>query len=342
MSKIGPKNSITDIPGLLVGNAHDETVQSGVSVIRCEQPMIGAVQIAGGGPGTRETDALAPENLVDCVDAIVLSGGSVYGLAAADGVAAALGARGTGFGLMDIPGVPKSPIVPSAILYDLANGGDKNWGDMPPYHALGRAALANAGRDFELGNAGAGFGTLAGAIKGGLGSASTITEDGITVAALVVVNCFGSVLMPNSTQLWAAAFEQNNEFGHQGMASAHNELNAEDWGAAKINPGARQNTTLAIIATDAPLCPAGAKRMAQMAGAGLARAIRPIYAPFDGDVIFALAKKEAGAPTIDPFTLARIGALGADTLSRAVGRAIGSAQSIGPHLCWRDWPGADA
>ncbi|MBI1186283.1 MAG: hypothetical protein GC206_02980, partial [Alphaproteobacteria bacterium] len=192
----GPRNDLTDVAGLRVGCAADARVRTGVTVVLPDQPAVCAVSVQGGGPGTRESDVLRAGNLVQSVDAITLSGGSVYGLAAADGVAAALGAAGRGFQLRDAPGVPRSPIVPGAILYDLANGGDKAWGDAPPYRALGQAALGAAAHGVPLGNAGAGFGAAAGALKGGQGSVSICTADGVTVAALVCVNAFGSVTMP--------------------------------------------------------------------------------------------------------------------------------------------------
>jgi len=332
MNQSEMKNLLTDIAGITVGNAHDESVRTGVTVIRCLRPMVCAVDVAGGGPGTRETEALAAENLVDSVDAIVLSGGSVYGLAAADAVTAKLGADGAGFGLIDLPGVPKSPIIPSAILYDLANGGDKKWDENPPYYALGKEALANASSNFELGNAGAGYGALAGAIKGGLGSASYQSKDGWKVAALVAVNCFGSVIMPNSKQLWAAPFQQGQKDSNNASV-----FDPEDWGMAKINPGARQNTSLAVVATDMPLTPAQAKRMAKMAQSGLARAIRPIAAPFDGDVVFALAADDKSTAPTDAMMLSRVGSLAADCLTQAVARAVISATTIGQHQCYRDW-----
>lgn len=332
MSQVELKNLLTDVFGITVGNAHDETVRTGVTVIRCLQPMVCAVDVAGGGPGTRETEALAAENLVDAIDAIVFSGGSVYGLAAADAVTVKLGADGAGFGLVDLPNVPKSPIVPAAILYDLANGGDKKWGEKPPYHTLGKAALANAATNFELGNSGAGYGALAGAIKGGLGSASYQSKDGFRVSALVVVNSFGSVIMPNSKQLWAQPFLQK----HKAATNASG-FDPENWGMAKINPGARQNTTLAVVATDMPLTVAQAKRMAKMAQSGLARAIRPIAAPFDGDVVFALAADDKDAPLIDAMMLSRIGSLAADCLTQAVANGIMAANSIGSHKSYRDW-----
>src|SRR5471032_2383168 len=190
----GPLNLITDVPGLLVGQAMDAAARTGVTVILTDERAVCAVDVRGGGPGTRETDILAAETLVEAVDAVVLSGGSVYGLAAADGVAAWLGARGRGFGLVERPGVPKSPIVPAAILYDLANGGDKAWGLEPPYRVLGIAAVEAAGRRFALGSVGAGAGATAGALKGGLGSASVVSADGYSVGALAAVNSFGAVV----------------------------------------------------------------------------------------------------------------------------------------------------
>jgi L-aminopeptidase/D-esterase-like protein len=328
MEGLALKNLITDVPGLKVGNAHDIEAMTGTSVILPDKAAVCGVDVSGGGPGTRETDALAPENLVDAIDAIVLSGGSVYGLAAADGVAATLGSQGKGFGLMDLPGVPKSPVVPAAILYDLANGGDKAWGASPPYRDLGIGALMAASRDFDLGAQGAGFGARAGALRGGLGSASQITHDGITMGALVAVNCFGSVVMPGSEAFWAWPLEQNGEAGGK-RPDPSLFVAGDDWGQAKTNPSAlaRTNTTIAVVATDVALTPAQAKRVAQMASAGLARAIRPVFAPFDGDVVFALST--AKQPLVEPIALnlARIGALAADCLARAVMRGVHAAQA---------------
>src|SRR5579872_5084279 len=180
----GPLNLITDVPGLTVGQAQDEAVRSGVTVILPEERAVAACDVRGGAPGTRETDALGADTLVDAIDAVVLAGGSVYGLAAADGVVAHLGAAARGYSLRPGPGVPPSPIVPTAILYDLANGGDKAWGLEPPYRALGFAAATAAGERFALGTAGAGFGAMAGTLKGGVGSASVVTADGFTVGAI--------------------------------------------------------------------------------------------------------------------------------------------------------------
>jgi L-aminopeptidase/D-esterase-like protein len=324
----GPANLITDVAGVLVGSAHDSGVRTGVTVIRPTARATAAVVVAGGGPGTRETDALAADALVDAVDAIVLSGGSVYGLAAADGVAAALGAQGVGFVMRSLPGVPPSPIVPAAILYDLANGGDKAWGAAPPYRALGASALAVAGDAFELGRAGAGFGAMAGQDRGGLGSASVVTDDGLQVGALAAVNAFGSVRMPGGEAFWAWPWEQGGEFGGARPAPDF-ALDLDDWGAAKANPAAmtgRTNTTLGCIAVNAALTPAEARRVAQMATAGFARAIRPVFAPFDGDVVFCLSTAAIEAPASRPFLLARLGELAAACLARAVARGVYAAR----------------
>ncbi len=333
----GARNLITDVPGLKVGQAGDAAVRTGVSVILPDERAVAGCDVRGGGPGTRETDALAPENLVEAIDAVVLSGGSVYGLAAADGVVAWLGAQGRGYGLVSAAGVPRSPVVPSAILYDLANGGDKAWGEDSPYRRLGREAVLAAGLDVELGTAGAGYGAMAGGLKGGTGSASIVTADGISVGALVCVNAFGSVVAPGGRTFWAAPYEVGDEFG--GLGAAGLAAAADDWGLAKSDPKARMNTTIACVATDVALTPAQARRVAIMAQDGLARAIRPVHAPFDGDVVFALstARRLLGAQA--DFTVARIGALAADVLARAVARGVHAAQGWPGSRSWRDLQG---
>jgi L-aminopeptidase/D-esterase-like protein len=325
----GARNLITDVPGLRVGQAHDAVARTGVTVILPDDRAVCAVDVRGGGPGTRETDALAPENLVEAIDAVVLSGGSVYGLAAADGVVGWLGARGRGYGLVGRAGVPVSPVVPGAILYDLANGGDRAWGEEPPYRRLGREAIAGCDLEFALGTAGAGYGAMAGSLKGGTGSASIVAADGVAVGALVCVNSYGSVVAPGGRTFWAAPFELGGEFGALGSAGLA--AGPDDWGLAKADPGQRMNTTIACVATDVALTPAQAKRVAIMAQDGLARAIRPIHAPFDGDVVFALSTARKPLEG-DDFTIARIGALAADVLARAVARAVFEAAP---------WPGSD-
>ena len=336
--KLGPglRNLITDVPGLKVGQAQDVAVRTGVTVILPDERAVAACDVRGGAPGTRETDALAPENLVEAIDAVVLSGGSVYGLAAADGVVTWLGARGRGFGL--VPGIPKSPVVPGAILFDVANGGDKAWGETPPYRDLGRAAVAAAALDFDLGTAGAGYGAMAGGLKGGTGSASVVTTDGYTVGAVVGVNSWGSVIAPGGRTFWAAPFELDGEFG--GLGPAGLAAGPDEWGSAK-RPTETRNTTIACVATDAILTPAQAKRFAVMAQDGLARAIRPIHAPFDGDVVFAISTGRRPLGDQPDYAIARLGALAADALARAVARGVYAASPWpGTEVpCWRDLPG---
>ena len=332
----GLRNLITDVPGLRVGQAEDAGARTGVTVVLPDAPAVCAADVRGGGPGTRETDALAPENLVDAIDAVVLAGGSVYGLAAADGVTAWLGARGRGYGLAE--GVPKSPVVPGAILFDMANGGDKAWGEDPPHRALGRAAVEAAALDFALGTAGAGYGALAGGLKGGTGSASVVTADGYTVGAVVAVNSWGSVIAPGGRTFWAAPFELADEFG--GLGSAGLRAGPDEWGSAK-RPTESRNTTIACVATDAILTPAQARRLAVMAQDGFARAIRPVHAPFDGDVVFAISTGRVPLADPAPYTLARLGALAADTLARAVARGVHEAKPWPDAYvpCWRDLSG---
>lgn len=329
MAGPGYRNDLTDVKGLKVGQAHNLDVKTGVSVIVGDKPMTAGVDVRGGGPGTRETDTLNAGGLVDQVDAIVLSGGSVYGLAACDGVCARLGAMGRGYGLIDQPGVPKSPIVPGAILYDLANGGDKGWGDHPPYRDLGIEALeALSDGPVKQGKAGAGFGAQAGQYPGGTGSASFVTEDGFTIAALVCVNSFGSPTLPGTEAYWAWPLEIDGEFGGV-RPPADYTLHGEDWGAAKVEASARTNTTIGLIATDAILTKDQARRMAVMAQDGLARALRPIHTPFDGDVVFVVSTGLKPLSEPQPFTLARLGSLAADCLARAVARGCHGAKVDG-------------
>lgn len=338
MIKPGPRNCITDVPGILVGSAEDARVRTGVTVIVPEMRAVAAADVRGGGPGTRETDILQPDTLVDAVDAIVLSGGSVYGLGAADGVVAALGAQGRGFKPPSNAGSTPSPIVPAAVLYDLSNDGDKAWGLEPPYRRLGIEAFQAAAPGARQGNAGAGYGARAGALKGGQGTASIIMASGVSVGALACVNAFGSPLIPGSAAFWAWPFEIDGEFGGArpwdggGFAG----FDPGDWGPAKANPGALQNTTIAVVATDADLTPAEVKRVAVMAQDGFARAIRPIHAPFDGDVVFALSTGAKAVTEPRPIALAAIGALAADCLSRAVARGVYHAASLGAAAAYAD------
>ncbi|GHC85197.1 P1 family peptidase [Novosphingobium pokkalii] len=322
--RTGPRNLITDVPGITVGCAQDAAVRTGTTVILAEGLVTAAIDVRGGGPGTRESDALESHNLVHACNAVVLSGGSSWGLAAADGVAAQLGARGIGYGGLAADGVPVSPIVPAAILYDLGNGGNKRWGTLPPYRDLGMAALAAAGPDFALGTSGAGYGAMAGALKGGLGSASTRTRDGVMVGAIVAVNALGSSVVPGTRHFWAGAFEMGDEFGGLGPVAAR--VGAEEWGGTKL-PAPRENTTIACIATDLDLTAAEMKRVAIMAQDGLARALRPVHTPFDGDVVFALSTARRAVTGSRDLAVLTVGAVAADTLARAIARGVHAASA---------------
>lgn len=333
----GPRNLITDVAGLRVGHATDARVRTGVTVVLCERPFAAAVDVRGGAPGTRETDLLAADATVEGVDAICLSGGSVYGLAAADGVVAHLAAAGRGFRFRSTD--VTAPIVPGAILFDLNNGGDKAWGLEPPYHRLGGEALAAAGEDFALGSVGAGAGAMAGVLKGGIGSASAATADGFTVGALAAVNSFGATTGPDGRTFWAAPWEIGDEFGALGVAGLAGSA-PDAWPGAKVDPGARENTTVAVVATDAVLSKAQCKRVAVMAQDGLSRAIRPIHTGFDGDVVFALATGARPLEGPPELALARLGTLAADCLARAVARGVYEATPWAGERCWRDGDGS--
>jgi len=319
---------LTDVPGLAVGHARDAAIGTGTTVILPDSRAVAGVDVRGGGPGTRETDACAPETLSDEVDAIVLSGGSAYGLEAASAVTNWLGARGRGFRFPSLKIV--APIVPAAILFDLANGGDKAWGEKPPYARLGRDACEQATfGTFPLGNVGAGYGATAGQLKGGLGSASASLDDGTVIGALVAVNAVGSVLMPGTDCFWAWPFEQNNEFG--GKQPPQGPMTLTDpmveTKAAARGPG--QNTSIGVVATNARLTPADAKRIAIMAQDGLARAIRPVHTPMDGDTLFTLSTcTDEMAKESDYFAVAKIGAVAADCVARAVARGVYEAESL--------------
>jgi L-aminopeptidase/D-esterase-like protein len=330
VARPGARNLITDIAGLAVGQATDERAQTGVTVVICGSHWPAGVDVRGGGPGLRETEVLAPENLVGRAHAIVLSGGSVFGLAAADGVVAALSVRGVGLHLR--PDSLAIPIVPCAVLHDLGHGGDENWGSTPPYRELGLRAAAAAGSDVALGAIGAGRGARAGLLPGGIGSTSLDLGDGLIVGALVAANPVGSVLMPDGETYWAWPFELDREFG--GVAPPVGTMDTsdpvpDDSRLAEIGRlQAGRNTTIGVIATTADLTTAECKRVAMMAHDGIARAIRPAHTPFDGDTLFALA---SGAVTIgrQPMRaaqLARIGSAAADCVTRAIARAVHQAR----------------
>ncbi|MGU3360727.1 P1 family peptidase [Methylobacterium sp. M6A4_1b] len=313
-----PTNRITDIAGIRVGHATDPRLASGVTALLFDEPVVAGVDVRGGGPGTRETDLLDPERSVERIDALVLSGGSAFGLDAAAGVAAHLAETGRGFAI----GPARVPIVPAAILFDLLNGGDKAWGRYAPYRDLGHAAAVAATRDVALGSVGAGTGAATANLKGGIGSASAAVAGlSLRVGALVAVNAFGRVTVGAGPHFWAGPYEIGGEiggeFGGLGFPAAM-PADAFDWPPRKGLPGA--STTLAVVATDAALTKAQARRLAVMAQDGLARAIHPVHTPLDGDVVFAVSTGRVALA--DPVTdLARIGDAAARTLARAV--AIG-------------------
>ncbi|TPM02044.1 P1 family peptidase [Mesorhizobium sp. B2-3-10] len=322
MFRTGPRNLITDVMGLRVGNASDARLKSGVTTVLCDEPPVAGVQILGGAPGTRETDLLEPHNLVETIHAVVLSGGSAFGLDAASGVQAALRERGIGF---EVGGF-RVPIVPAAILFDLRNGGDKDWGRYPPYRDLGYESVQTAAVDFQFGTAGAGTGALTSGLKGGLGSASTLLDNGITIGALAAVNPTGSVTVGRTRHFWAAPFEIGDEFGGLGYPSPMPEdakrillkYRDKDHGRQMDSGG---NTTIAVIATDAVLTKAAAKRLAISAHDGFVRAIWPTHTPADGDLVFALATGKSGVELTADAAIDLYAAAGA-TMARAISRGV--------------------
>ncbi|HEY2884367.1 MAG TPA: P1 family peptidase [Rhizomicrobium sp.] len=332
MVRPGPRNLITDVAGLRVGHAEDHNVLSGTTVLVADAPLLAVADLRGGAPGSREIDVLDPINLVGRADAIVLSGGSVHGMDAASGVVAALRAKDRGYRMS--PVAPSVPIVPCAVLFDLGNGGDKEWGEESPYRTLGRTAFDAAGEIFALGNAGAGLGARAGTYKGGLGSASAMTDDGFAIGALAAVNSVGSPLIPGTDVFWAFPFEQNGEFGgrrFKGEPRGELDLPAD---MKTAEPGT--NTTIAIVAVDADVTAVELKRIAIMAADGFARALRPVHTPFDGDMVFAVTtgRRPVGEPRAH--ALMRLGSIASDCLSRAIARGIFEARSIGTMSSYRE------
>lgn len=327
--KTGPKNLITDVAGLYVGNAQDDALKSGTTVLLGDHPFTASVHVMGGAPGTRETDLLAPDKSVAAVDALVLSGGSAYGLDACSGVVDGLRAAGRGFQV----GPATIPLVPGAILFDLLNGGGKNWAENP-YRSLGRAALDDASDSFALGTVGAGTGALSAMVKGGLGSASLQLPDGTMVAALVAANPVGAVTTPGDRHFYAAPFEMNGEFGGLGpdMNSGLG-LSMDSRKTAAMSP--RENTTIAIVATDATLTKAQCKRMAVAAHDGIARATVPAHTPHDGDLVFALSTADH---EVEDRMLLLIGHAASLCLARAIARAAYEATPAPDDLlpCWRE------
>ena len=327
------KNLLTDIPGVQVGHADDAKLGSGVTAIIFDRPAVASVDMRGGGPGVRDTELLEPVNTVEAIDAITFSGGSAFGLDAAGGVQAWLAEHGRGFKVRDAA----IPIVPGAICFDMLNGGNKKWGRFSPYRELGYAAAANAGGDFKLGSVGAGMGTNLASLKGGVGSASAMTEGGIAVAAIAIVNGVGNVTIGDGPWFWAAPFEVEGEFGRRGLPASF----TPDMLKARLKGGpaaaSGENTTLVVVVTDAALTKSQAKRLAMIAQTGMARAIHPVHAPLDGDVVFAAA---TGVKAIDPlFGLTELGMVAANVVARSVARGVYHAAALpfpGALPAWKD------
>jgi len=327
------KNLLTDIPGVRVGHAEDPVLASGVTEIVFDAPAVAAMDVRGGGPGTREGALLDVANTVERIDAIALSGGSAFGLEAGGGVQAWLAEHDRGFRVRGAV----IPIVPGAICFDLLNGGDKAWGRFAPYRDLGYLAAAAASDTFALGNAGAGYGATTANFKGGLGSASAQIKAGVRIAALAVVNAVGSVTVGDGPWFWAAPFEVAGEYGGRGLPPAF----TPDMLAMRIKGGAVatavENTTLAVVVTDAALTKPQARRLAMIAQTGFARAIYPVHAPMDGDVVFAAA---TGQKPIDPLIdLTELGMVAANVVARAIARGVYTATALpfpGALPAWKD------
>src|SRR6202451_818846 len=320
---------LTDVPGLKVGHGTDLRLGSGTTVVVFDEPAVASIDIRGGGPGTRQSALLDPAATVEGIDAIVLSGGSAFGLDAASGTQAWLKEQGRGFAVR----TARVPIVPAAVLFDLLGAGNKDWGKFPPYRELGYAAAASsAAADFALGSVGAGAGATTVNYKGGIGSASAQTPDGHIVGALAAVNAVGSVVVDRGPWFWAAPFEQDGEFGGRGFPSALPS------GALELRTkGTPQaSTTLVIVATDAALNKAQAKRVAVMAQSGLSRAIYPVHTPLDGDVVFAAStgRRALGRP---PRGLTSLGAVAANVVARAIARGVFAATALPLPGAMRSW-----
>jgi D-aminopeptidase len=324
------RNLITDVPGIKIGHAEDIRLGSGTTAIVFDEPVVASIDVRGGGPGTRESALLDPAQTVEGIDAITLSGGSAFGLDAASGVQASLREQGRGFAV----GTARVPIVPAAVLFDLLAAGDKGWGRFPPYRELGYAAAAAARTEFALGSVGAGTGATTIHCKGGIGSASAQTPEGHVIGAIAAVNPAGSVTVDRGPWFWAAPFERDGEFGGRGWPPV--------FPATALEPvtkgGARENTTLVVVATDAILTKAQAKRLAVMAQSGFSRAIYPVNSPLDGDLVFTVSTGHK--PLGDAlFGLTTLGAIAANVVARAIARGVFTATALplpGGLASWKD------
>ena len=327
---------ITDVPGLRIGHGDDPRLASGVTVVLFEEPAVASVFVAGGAPAGRDLECLEPDRTVERVDAIVLSGGSGFGLDAASGAQAWLRERGRGIPVRNA----RVPIVPSAILFDLLNGGDKDWGRYPPYRELAYAACEEARVSVSLGSVGAGYGATTFDLKGGVGSASATIPSGHRVGALAVANSLGSAVIGGGPHFWAAPLEEGDEFGGLGWPPRIDAAMRQPHWKGQRAPA----TTLALVATDAALTKAQAKRLAIIAQGGLAKALRVSHAGMDGDIVFA-ASTAANPLPLDADSLTALGVAASDCLARAIARGVFEATALpfpGAVPSWRDKYGSSA
>ncbi len=313
------RNLLTDVPGVRVGHAGDARLASGLTAVVFDAPATASIAIHGGAPGVRDTALLEPEMTVEAVDALVLSGGSAFGLDGMGGAMAALAEKGRGFAV----GTSRVPIVPGAVLFDLNNGGDKAWGRQPPYWDFGYAAVEAATLDFSLGSVGAGFGATTADLKGGLGSSSAHTARGYAIGALAAVNALGQATIGDGPHFWATPYERDGEFGGLGLP-VFDRAGAPPFRTKGTVP---QNTTICVVATDAVLTKAQCKRLAVVAQGGIALGLRPAHAALDGDVVFAAATGMNPRP-VTARDLTEIGALAAETLARAIARGVFEATAL--------------
>jgi D-aminopeptidase len=328
----GPLNLLTDIGGLRVGHVNNADIATGVTAIVFDVANIAACVVRGGAPGGRGTSDLEPEMLIGGIDVCLLSGGSVFGLDAAGGAVSYLRSQNRGLAI----GAVRVPIAVQAITFDLLNGGNKDWGRMPPYWEMGyRATEVAAIGAFPLGSVGGGYGATTATLKGGLGSASTLTASGVRIAAIAVVNAVGTATIGDGPHFWAAPFEIGNEFGGLGHPS---HLSPRDR-APRMKRGTPPSTTIALVVTDAILTKAETKRLAIMADDGLARAVRPAHAPMDGDTLVAVSTLQKAVDTRSPVALTELGQAAGDCLARAIARGVFAASALpfpGALPAWHD------
>jgi L-aminopeptidase/D-esterase-like protein len=324
-------NLVTDVAGVRVGNAQAAAAATGVTAIVFDTANVASGVARGGAPGSRDTTLLATEMTVTGLDAVLLSGGSVFGLDAAGGAVSFLREQGRGMRV----GTARVPVAAQAIIFDLLNGGDKNWGRMPPYWQLGWEATQSASSGpFALGTVGGGYGATTATLKGGLGSASAVTATGFAVGAIAVVNAVGCATIGDTAHFWAAAWENDAEFGGKGQP----QWVPPEARRMRLKGHAQPSTTIALVATDAIMTKAQANRIAIMADDGLARAIRPAHAPMDGDTVFAVATLHK-AMRDEVYELTDIGLTAADCLARAIARGVYEATALpfpAALPAWRD------